>query len=159
MLPENPTVSILAPLSGELVPLEAVPDPVFSQKMVGEGMAIDPLSNTLCAPCDGEIAQLHPSGHAITVVGADGIQVLMHIGLDTIKLRGLGFSPRVKRGDKVRQGEPLIEFDMDFLAMRAKSLLTLVVITNSDKITSFLPATGMVEVGKDWIFAFKRRER
>jgi len=155
---DSPTAAIIAPLSGELVPLEAVPDPVFSQKMVGEGVAIDPLSHILCAPCDGEIAQLHPGGHAITVVGADGVQVLMHIGLDTVKLRGAGFLPKVKRGDKVLRGAPLIEFDMDFLAMRAKSLLTLVVVTNSDKITSLWLATGMVEVGKDRIFSFMRKE-
>jgi glucose-specific phosphotransferase system IIA component len=77
-----------APLSGQLVPIERVPDPVFSQKMVGDGVALDPISESLLAPCDGQVVMLHPAGHAVTLVTAEGIEVLMHIGLDTINLKG-----------------------------------------------------------------------
>jgi len=84
-------VALIAPLSGQLVPIEQVPDPVFAQKMVGDGVSIDPTSQTLLAPCDGEVIQLHPSNHAVTVKTADGLEVLMHIGLDTVTLRGEGF--------------------------------------------------------------------
>jgi len=150
---DHSRIVIIAPLSGALVPLERVPDPVFSQKMVGDGIAIDPLDNILLAPCDGEIAQLHPAGHAITVVTAGGIQVLMHIGLDTVTLNGQGFSPKVKRGDQVSTGAPLVEFDLDFLATHAKSLLTPVVITNSERVVSFEHAAGMVNAGKDPVFS------
>jgi phosphocarrier protein FPr len=150
-------IVIIAPLSGALVPLESVPDPVFSEKMVGDGIAIDPVDNVLRAPCDGEIAQLHPAGHAITVVTADGIQVLMHVGLDTVAFKGQGFSSKVRRGDQVSTGAALIEFDLDFLATHAKSLLTPVVIANSERVVSFEHAAGMVIAGQDAVFSLIAR--
>ncbi|MCB1793893.1 MAG: PTS glucose transporter subunit IIA, partial [Candidatus Competibacteraceae bacterium] len=80
-------ITLIAPLSGPLVPIERVPDPVFAQKMVGDGISIDPLDQCLRAPCNGEITQLHPAGHAVTVTTPQGIEVLMHIGLDTVGLK------------------------------------------------------------------------
>src|SRR6186997_976596 len=88
-------VSLVAPITGILVPIEQVPDPVFAQKMVGEGISIDPLSDRLLAPCDGVVAHLHPSHHAVTIRTAGGLEVLLHIGLDTVQMRGDGFTPRV----------------------------------------------------------------
>ncbi|WOB41953.1 phosphoenolpyruvate--protein phosphotransferase [Thermoleptolyngbya oregonensis NK1-22] len=142
-------VALVAPLSGQLVPIEQVPDPVFAQKMVGDGVSIDPTSQTLLAPCDGEVIQLHPSNHAVTVKTPDGLEVLMHIGLDTVTLRGEGFVPRVQVGDRVRVGDPLINFDADFVATHARSLLTQVVITNSDRVAKFEPRLGTVVGGQD----------
>ena len=84
-------VKLVAPLTGGLVPIEQVPDPVFAQKMVGEGISIDPLSDRLLAPCDGSVAQLHPSNHAITIRTAEGLEVLLHIGLDTRRDARRGF--------------------------------------------------------------------
>ncbi|MBD0267197.1 MAG: HPr family phosphocarrier protein, partial [Cyanobacteria bacterium Co-bin8] len=140
---------LVAPLSGQLVPLEQVPDPVFAQKMVGDGISIDPLSQTLLAPYAGEIIQLHPSHHAITLKTAEGIEILMHIGLETVELRGQGFTPKVKLGDRVQVGDVLIEFDADYIALHAKSLLTQVVVTNSDRIASFAYQSGGVHAGSD----------
>jgi multiphosphoryl transfer protein len=140
---------LIAPLSGHLVPIEQVPDPVFAQKMVGDGISIDPTSQQLLAPCDGEVIQLHPSNHAVTVKTPDGLEVLMHIGLDTVTLRGEGFSPRVKVGDRVQTGDVLIEFDADYVALHARSLLTQVVITNSDQVATFSPYLGIVRAGQD----------
>ena len=145
---------ILAPLSGELVPLALVPDPVFAQKMVGDGVAIDPLDNLLVSPCDGEILQLHPAGHAVTVRTLTGIEVLMHIGLDTVNLKGQGFVPKVKKGDQVSTGTPLIEFDLDYVATHATSALTLLVITTMESVVSLQPATGMVTAGQHPAFTF-----
>jgi multiphosphoryl transfer protein len=144
-------VSLLAPLSGRLVPIEKVPDPVFAEKMVGDGISIDPTSQSLLSPCDGEVIQLHPSCHAVTVKSSEGIEVLMHIGLDTVMLRGEGFDPRVKVGDRVRAGDALIDFDADYVALHAKSLLTQIVITNSDQVAKFTPYSGNVTVGRDVI--------
>ena len=144
-------VSLIAPLSGRLVPIERVPDPVFAEKMVGDGISIDPVSQTLLAPCDGEVIQLHPSSHAVTLKTAEGLEVLMHIGLDTVTLRGEGFEPRVKVGDRVRTGDPLIDFDADYVALHARSLLTQIVITNSDQVAKFSPYSGNVKVGEDVI--------
>ena len=89
-----------APLSGVIYPLERVPDPVFAQKLMGDGLAIDPIDGTLRAPCAGEIVQLHPASHALTLRTADGVEVLMHIGIDTVALKGAGFTPRVRQGDQ-----------------------------------------------------------
>src|SRR5215831_10319269 len=106
---------ILSPLSGQTWPLERVPDPVFAQKMVGDGISIDPTDALLVAGCDGDITALHAAGHAVTLRTAEGLELLMHVGIDTVALKGEGFRPRVKVGDSVRTGAPLIEFDLDFL--------------------------------------------
>ncbi len=140
-------VSLVAPLSGRLVSIERVPDPVFAEKMVGDGISIDPTSQTLLAPCNGEVIQLHPSCHAVTIKSAEGLEVLMHIGLDTVTLRGQGFKPHVKVGDRVRTGDPLIDFDADYVALNARSLLTQIVITNSDLVAQFSPYSGNVTAG------------
>src|SRR3974390_2389486 len=107
-----PQLKITAPLSGQTWPLERVPDPVFAQKMVGDGLSIDPTDSTLIAGCDGEVVSVHAAGHALTLRTAEGLEILMHIGIDTVELKGEGFQPRVKPGDKVRAGATLIEFDL-----------------------------------------------
>jgi phosphocarrier protein FPr len=142
-------LKILSPLSGQVWPLERVPDPVFAQKMVGDGLSIDPTDTLLVAGCDGEVIALHAAGHAVTLRTTDGAEVLMHVGIDTVALKGEGFQPRVKLGDSVRTGAPLIAFDLDFLATHAKSLLTQVVIANSERVTSWERASGYVSAGKD----------
>ena len=149
--PTSVKLTLSAPLSGLLVPIGRVPDPVFAQKMVGDGISIDPFDQCLRAPCDGEIAQLHPAGHAITLTTPQGIEILMHIGLDTVGLRGAGFAPLVKLGDLVRIGDTLIEFDADFIATRAKSLLTQIIITNSDRVAAFTMHSGTVTAVQDVI--------
>src|SRR5258705_11532111 len=106
---------LLAPVSGVIYPLERVPDPVFSQKLAGDGISIDPTDNILRAPCAGEILQRHAAGHAVTLKTAEGLEVLMHVGIDTVTLKGKGFTSRVKVGDKVETGAPLIEFDLDYV--------------------------------------------
>ncbi|PSF35202.1 phosphoenolpyruvate--protein phosphotransferase [Aphanothece hegewaldii CCALA 016] len=144
-------VTLIAPLSGYIYPIYQVPDPVFAQKMVGDGISIDPVSQSLLAPCDGEVIQLHPSHHAVTIRNPEGLEILMHIGLDTVKLRGEGFNPKVKEGDRVKKGDILIEFDADYLVLNAKSLITVIVIANSDQVARFLPRSGSVTAGRDAI--------
>ena len=133
------------------MPIEEVPDPVFAQKMVGDGVSLDPVSATLVAPCAGRVIQLHSAAHALTISSEEGVEVLMHVGLDTVQLGGSGFSARVKVGDSVRAGDPLIEFDADYIATHAKSLLTQIVITTLDRVASMRPATGSVTAGADTI--------
>jgi multiphosphoryl transfer protein len=150
--PSAPAITRLdlkAPLTGVLVPIEQVPDPVFAQKMVGEGVSIDPLSDRLLAPCDGEVSHVHPAAHAVTIRTLGDLEVLLHIGLDTLKMRGEGFDAKVKIGDQVRTGDELVSFDLDKVATSAKSLLTQMVITNTDLISSFTPRTGLVTAGTD----------
>jgi phosphoenolpyruvate-protein phosphotransferase len=137
-----------APLSGVIYPLERVPDPVFAQKLVGDGVSIDPTDACLVAPCAGEVTHLHAAAHAITLRTA-GVEILMHIGIDTVALKGAGFTPRVKMGDRVEAGAPLIDFDLDHVATHAKSLLTQVVITNGDAVQAMERASGTVRAGLD----------
>jgi len=151
-------VLLVAPLSGKLLPIDQVPDPVFAQKMVGDGISIDPVSQLLQAPCDGEIIQIHPSNHAVTLKTAEGLEVLIHIGLDTVTLRGEGFTPKVKVGDRVTVGTPLVEFDADYVALHAVSLLTQMVITNSDRVAQFITQTGSVVAGQDMVLELSLSE-
>ncbi|MCG7400709.1 MULTISPECIES: phosphoenolpyruvate--protein phosphotransferase [Caballeronia] len=142
-------IELIAPLSGVMVQLDTVPDPVFAQKMVGDGVSIDPTSDELLAPLSGTVTQLHRAAHAATITGESGLQVLIHIGLDTVMLRGEGFTPLVKEGDTVTTGQPLIRFDPVVVGARAVSLLTQMVIANGELVTRYVPATGLVTAGKD----------
>ena len=141
-------LEILAPLSGVLIPLESVPDPVFAQKMVGDGISLDPTSGELFAPVSGVVTQLHQAHHALTITTAEGIEVLVHIGIDTVLLKGEGFKPAVKQGDQITAGQLLISFDVDLVARKARSLLTQILIANVEKVLRFVPASGLVEAGK-----------
>jgi phosphocarrier protein FPr len=120
--------------------------------MVGDGLSIDPVDNVLLAACDGEILSVHAAGHAVTLRTPEGLELIMHIGIDTVTLKGEGFIPRVKAGDKVSAGTPLIQFDLDFLATHAKSLLTQIVVANSDSVSAWERASGIVHAGKDTLF-------
>ena len=136
-----------APLSGIVYPLERVPDAVFAQKLMGDGVSIDPTDATLRAPCAGEVANLHAASHALTLRTAGGVEVMMHIGIDTVNLKGVGFTPHVKAGDKVEAGTPLIDFDIDQIATHAKSLLTEIIILNGDAARVVERASGRVKAG------------
>jgi phosphocarrier protein FPr len=145
-------LKIVAPLSGQVWPLERIPDPVFAQKMVGDGLSIDPTDSVLRAACVSEVIALHAAGHALTLRTPEGVELLMHVGIDTVALKGQGFKPLVKIGDKVAVGQPLIEFDLDFLATHAKSLLTQIVIVNGERVKWLERASGRVAAGKDTLF-------
>ena len=142
------TLELTAPFDGPAVALNRVPDPVFAGLMMGDGLAIEPLSGTLLAPCDGEVAQLARTGHALTLRAANGAEVLIHIGIDTVKLDGDGFRPLVRTGERVRRGQPLIEVDLDAVARRAPSLLTMVVIANGEDYALEHKAEGMLQAGR-----------
>src|SRR5699024_10448528 len=92
-----------------------VPDEVFAQKMVGDGLAIDPTEGIVVAPVDGEISQLFPTEHAIVVKTKENIEILIHVGMDTVNLKGEGFKALISKGDKVSKGDPLLEFDLEYI--------------------------------------------
>jgi phosphoenolpyruvate-protein phosphotransferase len=140
-----------APLSGIVVPLDQVPDPVFAQKMVGDGVSIDPVTAMLVAPCDGRVVQIHSAAHAVTIASSHGVEILMHIGLDTVQLKGRGFTARVRVGDEVRTGDALIDFDPDYVATHARSLLTQIVVTSTERVAAMTAASGSVAAGADTI--------
>ena len=107
---------LTSPLSGILVPIESIPDPVFSQKTLGSGISIDPTSEVLLSPCDGKILHLHRCLHALTISTHNNLEIMIHIGIDTVNLQGKGFLSRVKVGDNVKVGQPLIEFKAHVIA-------------------------------------------
>jgi phosphocarrier protein FPr len=112
------------------------------------GFRLIPSTTFLRAPCAGEIVQQHAAGHAVTLKTASDVEVLMHIGIDTVTLKGQGFTPLVKVGDKVETGAPLIEFDLDYVATNAKSLLTEVIISNGERVSRMAYGSGTASVGK-----------
>ncbi|WP_110643059.1 glucose PTS transporter subunit IIA [Salinicola sp. CPA57] len=140
-----------APMRGVVVPLTEVPDPVFAEGAMGPGIAIDPLGETLHAPCNGEIIQCARTAHAITLRDDANHEWLLHIGLDTVDLDGDGFELLVATGERVSAGDPLCRFDADRLAQRAKALVTPIVLTNGpDTTLEALVAPGtIVEMGED----------
>ena len=123
---------ITSPLRGWASALDSVPDPVFAQRMMGDGVAIQPLGDTVVAPFDGEVVTLHEAGHAVSLRSAEGAEVLIHIGLDTVMLKGNGFTPLVVTGQRVSRGDPLVRFDLDAVALAATSLITPVIVTNAE---------------------------
>jgi phosphocarrier protein FPr len=147
------TFALLAPLSGVVVPLDRVPDPVFAQRLAGDGVSIDPTSTILLAPCDGSVTQVHRAGHAVTLRTSHGLEILMHIGLDTVELGGSGFSPQVRPGQHVHTGQALIAFDADHVATHARSLLTQIIVTNMDRVAGLTVGAGLVTAGREVVLS------
>ena len=142
------TVELYAPLTGTAVTLEKVPDPVFSEKMMGDGLAIEPSEGLAVSPVDGEIIQVFPTKHAIGIRAKNGAEILIHIGLETVSLNGEGFETFVKEGDKVKVGDKLVSFDLDIIKSKAKSTITPIIITNTDQASTYeVKGQGSVEKG------------
>ncbi|HDD0305542.1 TPA: PTS transporter subunit IIABC [Staphylococcus aureus] len=121
-----------APLTGEVTPLSEVPDQVFSEKMMGDGIAIKPSQGEVRAPFNGKVQMIFPTKHAIGLVSDSGLELLIHIGLDTVKLNGEGFTLHVEEGQEVNQGDLLINFDLDYIRNHAKSDITPIIVTQGN---------------------------
>lgn len=140
---------IIAPISGNIIPIEDVPDEVFAQKMVGDGIAIIPTaSGTMVAPADGRVEKIFDTNHAFSIVTSSGIEVFVHFGMDTVQLEGQGFERLVEEGTVVKAGEPLIKYDFEFLKENAKSIITPVIISNSDDYSDLGKQSGAATVGE-----------
>ncbi|MCP3709125.1 phosphoenolpyruvate--protein phosphotransferase [Paraburkholderia sp. CNPSo 3274] len=152
-------IVLVSPLTGPVVPLASVPDPVFSEGLFGDGIGVDPLVGRVVAPCDGIVVHLARTGHAVTLQSAEGAQVLVHVGIDTVELNGKGFTPKVAQGAQVRLGDTLIEFDLDVVACNAPSLVSVIAIANSDAFEVIERAgAGHVEAGKSALLVLRVRE-
>jgi phosphocarrier protein FPr/phosphocarrier protein len=123
---------ILSPMQGWASSLDEVPDPVFAERMLGDGLALDPTLGELRAPCDGTVISVHRARHALTLRAANGAEILMHVGLETVALNGEGLEVRVAEGQTVEAGQLLIAFDLDLLARRARSVITPLIVTNGE---------------------------
>jgi len=141
-------IEIFAPLSGEIVPIEDVPDVVFAEKIVGDGIAIKPTGNKMVAPCNGTICKIFEANHAFSIESDTGIQVFVHFGIDTTELRGEGFTRIAEEGQTVKVGDTILEFDLALLEEKAKSTITPVVISNLDEIKELIKMSGSVTAGE-----------
>jgi phosphoenolpyruvate-protein phosphotransferase len=141
-----------APLSGPVIPLEDVPDPVFAQRMAGDGLAIDPIDHQVLSPCSGKVTQVHRKRHAVTLATDQGVEILIHVGIETVGLNGEGFQIRVSDGQRVKRGDVLIEFDADLVVRKAKSLVTVILVANSDRFRPTNPFQGNASAGKTPLF-------
>lgn len=128
-------LDLYAPITGELIDITEVKDQVFSQKILGDGVAIEPKEGILYAPFDCEVVQLFHTLHAIGLKAKD-VEILVHIGMDTVELNGEGFKGFVNEGDHVKKGQKLIEFDIDYIKSKGKEATTPIVITNMDLVKS-----------------------
>lgn len=126
---------IVSPLTGNVRSLENVPDPVFAQKMMGDGFAIEPTDGVVVSPIHGEVVQVFPTKHAVGLRSDQGLEILIHVGIDTVHMQGEGFEAYVKAGDRVKAGDLLLSFDLTLVQQKAKSSLTPVVITNGDVVS------------------------
>lgn len=149
-------VDIFAPVNGELVEIEKVPDVVFAEKIVGDGIAIRPTGNKLVAPCDGIIGKIFETNHAFSIESSSGVELFVHFGIDTVELKGEGFRRVAEEGQQVKTGDPIIELDLPFLEENAKSTLTPVVISNVDEIKHLAKRSGKVTQAEDVILTVVR---
>ncbi|MDB4897701.1 MAG: system N-acetylglucosamine-specific enzyme component [Firmicutes bacterium] len=147
--PAPRSVTLLSPVTGRVLPLDRVPDPVFAERLAGDGIAVEATAGVLLSPASGQIVHVFPTGHALGLITPDGLELLIHIGIDTVTLKGEGFQIAVREGDTVRAGEALGRFDPALITVRGKSLITPVLVTNQERIARLTPlASGQVRAGE-----------
>ena len=138
---------ILSPVDGQVVDIAEVPDEVFSQKMVGDGVAVKPVGDTFCAPIDGVISKIFSTNHAFSIKSDKDLEVMVHIGLETVALEGKGFERLVGEGDRVSAGDPVIRADLDYIAAHAKDTVTPIIISDESDVKSIEKKLHIVKCG------------
>lgn len=148
--------ALVAPISGNTIDLAEVSDQVFAEKVAGDGVGIDSTGDIVMAPADGVVALIFDTNHAFAMILENGIEVLVHIGIDTVELNGMGFKRLIGEGVKVKAGEHIIEIDREVIKAKGYSLDTVILITNPDKLKSIKYNTDIiVEAGKDTVISYE----
>ncbi|MCL1089725.1 PTS glucose transporter subunit IIA [Shewanella profunda] len=145
-------IMVYAPVSGDIVAIEKVPDVVFAEKIVGDGIAIAPKGDQIVAPIDGTIGKIFETNHAFSIESPQGLELFVHFGVGTVELRGKGFKRLAEEGQTVKAGDPILAFDIEYLRDQVESLLTPVVLANMEDVKYLDKAQGSVTAGKDVIF-------
>ena len=151
-----PEVIITAPISGQAVPLSEVSHPTFSEEILGKGAAIIPSSGKVVSPVDGTLELVFDTGHGASLHSDDGAEVLVHIGLDTVKLAGKHYTVHKKIGEKVKRGDLLIEFDLEAIRAEGYDPITPVIICNTEAYSSVTAQAGTVAAGEDTVLTLKK---
>lgn len=139
---KNKEIMLGSPVKGEAVPIQEVPDPTFGEEMLGKGVAVRPAEGKYYAPADGEISLLFETLHAVSVTTDTGVEILIHIGLDTVALKGEHFTAHVKTGDKVKKGDLLVSVDLEAVKAAGYEVITPIVICNTPDFASVEAITG-----------------
>ncbi len=142
-------IVVAAPVAGEAVPISEVSDPTFGDEILGKGVAIRPSQGRVFAPFDGTVDMMFDTGHAVNLISKDGVELLIHVGLDTVKLKGEHYTVHVKNGDAIKKGQLILEFDPAAIAAAGYDVITPVVVCNTPDFTSVTAHTGPVEPGDD----------
>ncbi|MCT8977131.1 PTS glucose transporter subunit IIA [Clostridium sp. CX1] len=149
---------LVAPVSGKVIDLSEVPDPVFSQKMAGDGVGIDSTGDVVVAPADGVISIIFKTNHAFGMLLNNGVELLVHIGIDTVELDGVGFERLIQEGSKVKAGMPVIKIDRNLIKDKGYSLITPVLVTNPDNLKELKYDIDMlVQAGKEAVVTYKTK--
>lgn len=148
---------ILAPQDGRCVSVIEIPDEVFSEKILGDGVAIIPSENEVVSPVDGEIVQVAETGHAFCIRSSDGLDIMIHIGVDTVKLKGEGFKSFVKNGDIVHKGDLISTADIEFIKSKGFPIHTAMLITNLHEVNLIKQNYGEVKKGKTTVIEYTKK--
>jgi len=138
---------IHAPIDGQLIAIENVDDEVFSQKMAGDGVAINPIGDVFTSPIDGVITKIFSTNHAFSVKSKQDLEVLVHIGLETVALKGEGFERLAQEGDEVKAGDPIIKVDLVYVKAHAKDIITPILVTDESKFNEIDKNDNVVKSG------------
>jgi len=140
---------VYAPMAGEAVDISQVPDPTFSSGAMGNGIAIQPTDGKVCSPVNGTVDMMFDTGHAVTLVSDNGIEILIHVGLETVGLEGKPFQVKVQNGQKVKKGDVLMIADLEAIKAAGLPTITPVLICNTDDYTTFNVTTGKAVTNAD----------
>lgn len=147
---------IYAPMEGQAVAITEVPDPTFAEGMLGNGIAIKPVSGKVCSPVDGTVDMMFDTGHAVSLVSDSGIEILIHVGLETVSLEGKPFTIHVKNGEKVKKGQLLMEADLEAIQAAGLPTITPVLVCNTDDYSTFNTTTGKEVTNADVVIALAK---